>query len=63
MKEYTMTYTADVTEIHKFDEPLPEYFTDEEEIAAWIEDMLGIVDDVRVRNVKIFEREVNDDAE
>ena len=63
MKEYMITYTADVTEIHKLDEPLPEYFTGEKEIADWIEDMLNIVDDVRVRNVKVFEREVSDDDE
>lgn len=63
MKEYTLTYTADMTEIHKLDEPLPKFYTDEKEIAAWIKEQLEIVDDVRVRNVKVFEREVSDDDE
>lgn len=63
MKEYTITYTADVTEIHKIDEPLPEHYTDEKEVAAWIKEQLEIVDDVHVRNVKVFEREVSDDDE
>lgn len=56
MKEYTITYTAEITEVFTnegIDEPAE---LDKDNIAAWIEDKLK-VDDVHVKNVKVFERE------
>ena len=58
MKEYTIIYTAEITEVFTsegIDEPAE---LDKDNIAAWIEDKLG-VDDVHIKgNVKVFEREL-----
>lgn len=54
MKEYTITYTADITEVYEA-ERLPEHMTNPEDMAGWIECKLE-VDDVHVKNVKVFER-------
>ena len=55
MKEYTIIYNAEITEVVEAEE-LAEM--DKEQIAAWIESKLG-VDDVHVKgNVKVFEREL-----
>ena len=58
MKEYTLVYTAEITEVFTnegIDEPAE---LDKDNIAAWIEDKLK-VDDVHIKgNVKVFEREV-----
>ena len=55
MKEYTIIYNAEITEVKKAEE-LAEM--DKEQLAAWIESKLG-VDDVHVKgNVKVFEREL-----
>lgn len=55
MKEYTLIYNAEITEVIKPSEPLKD--NDPEQIAAWIESKLG-VDDVHVKNVKVFERDL-----
>lgn len=62
MKEYTIIYTAEITEVKKADTPadIEQVYAeiDKEQIAAWIESKLG-VDDVHVKgNVKVFEREL-----
>ena len=54
MKEYTIIYNAEITEVIKGDEFRE---MDKEQIAAWIESKLG-VDDVHVKSVKVFEREL-----
>lgn len=58
MKEYTLVYNAEITEVFTsegIDEPAE---LDKDNIAAWIEDKLK-VDDVHIKgNVKVFEREV-----
>ena len=55
MKEYTIIYTAEITEVIKGDEYRE---MDKEQIAAWIESKLG-VDDVHIKGgVKVFEREL-----
>lgn len=54
MKEYTITYTAEVTDVFKGVEPY-EWRTDPEEIARFIKEELE-ADDVHVKNVKVFER-------
>ena len=57
MKEYTLVYNAEITEIFTsegIDEPAE---LDKDNIAAWIESKLK-VDDVHVKNLKVFEREV-----
>lgn len=53
MKEYTITYTAEVTEIIK-GELSPN--NDPETIAKWVKRELN-ADDVKVKNVKVFERD------
>lgn len=56
MKETTLIYTAEITEVIKPSDPLKD--TDPEQIAAWIESTLK-VDDVHIKgNIKAFEREV-----
>ena len=55
MKEYTLTYTAEITEVIKSDAPL--YDNDKNAIANWIGSKLN-VDDVHVKNVKVFERDI-----
>ena len=61
MKEYTLVYNAEITEVIKPSEQ--DFFgpfrdeLDKEQIAAWIESKLK-VDDVHVKNLKVFEREV-----
>lgn len=67
MKEYTITYTAEITEVWKSDEHTCEFeetcFADGAEgIEAYLENALD-ADDVHVKSVKVFEREVNGDAE
>ena len=58
MKEYTIIYNAEITEVFTsegIDEPAE---LDKDNIAAWIEDNLK-VDDVHIKgNVKVFEREL-----
>lgn len=55
MKEYTIIYNAEITEVIKGDEFRE---MDKEQLAAWIEDKLK-VDDVTIKgNVKVFEREL-----
>lgn len=54
MKEYTIIYTAEITEVIKGDAPE----IDKEQLSAWIEDKLK-VDDVHIKGaVKVFEREL-----
>ena len=58
MKEYTLIYNAEITEVLKTDEPLENYvYSDKDQLGAWIESKLG-VDDVHVKNVKVFERDL-----
>lgn len=55
MKEYTIIYNAEITEVIKGDEYRE---MDKEQMAAWIESTLG-VDDVHIKGgVKVFEREL-----
>ena len=55
MKEYTIIYDAEITEVIKGDEFRE---MDKEQMAAWIESKLG-VDDVHIKGgVKVFEREL-----
>ena len=54
MKEYTIIYDAEITEVIKGDEFRE---MDKEQMAAWIESTLD-VDDVHVKNLKVFEREL-----
>ena len=55
MKEYTIIYDAEITEVIKGDEFRE---MDKEQMAAWIESTLG-VDDVHIKGgVKVFEREL-----
>ena len=57
MKEYTIIYNAEITEVFTsegIDEPAE---LDKDNIAAWIESKLK-VDDVNVKSIKVFEREV-----
>lgn len=58
MKEYTLVYNAEITEIFTsegIDEPAE---LDKDNIAAWIESKLK-VDDVHIKGgVKVFEREL-----
>ena len=55
MKEYTIIYNAEITEVIRPSEPLKDI--DPEQIAAWIESKLK-VDDAHVKSLKVFEREV-----
>jgi len=60
MKEYTLTYTAEITEVIKSDAPL--YDKDKNAfvknaIANWIGSKLD-VDDVHVKDIKVFERDI-----
>ena len=57
MKEYTLTYTVDITEVIKPTEEIREGFDDKNAIANWIGAKLN-VDDVHVKNVKVFERDL-----
>lgn len=62
MKEYTITYTAEITEIWKPNEHECEFeetiFCGEpEEIADYVKDVLK-ADDVHVSKVKVFEHEL-----
>ena len=55
MKEYTIIYNAEITEVKKAEELAD---IDKEQLAAWIESRLK-VDDVHIKgNVKAFEREL-----
>lgn len=73
MKEYTLIYTAEITEVVKSDEPLENYeitdvvktdeplenyvYSEKDQLGAWIESKLG-ADDVNVKNIKVFERDI-----
>lgn len=57
MKEYTLTYTAEITEVIKSDIPLYLHDNDKNAIANWIGSKLD-VDDVHVKNIKVFERDI-----
>ena len=55
MKEYTIIYNAEITEVVVAEELAD---IDKEQLAAWIEDKLK-VDDVHIKGgVKVFEREL-----
>ena len=55
MKEYTIIYNAEITEVVEVEELAD---IDKEQLAAWIESRLK-VDDVHIKgNVKVFEREL-----
>lgn len=54
MKEYTITFTADFTLIRMGGELDPESTTPDA-IANWLEKIVA-ADDVKVKNVKVFER-------
>ena len=55
MKEYTIIYNAEITEVVEAEELAD---IDKEQLAAWIESRLK-VDDVHIKgNVKVFEREL-----
>ena len=54
MKEYTIVYTAEITEVVVAEELAD---IDKEQLAAWIESKLK-VDDVHVKDLKVFPREV-----
>ena len=57
MKEYTLVYNAEITEVKKT-EGMELAEIDKNQLAAWIEDKLG-VDDVHIKGaVKVFEREL-----
>lgn len=60
MKEYTLVYTAEITEVVTTDEPLENYvYDDKNDLANWIGSKLN-ADDVRVKDIKVFEREVKE---
>ena len=57
MKEYTIIYTAEITEVKKT-EGMELAEIDKNQLAAWIESTLD-VDDVHIKGaVKVFEREL-----
>lgn len=55
VKECTIIYTAEITEVVKNDE-LDGIPFDESQLAAWIESKLN-VDDVRIKSLKFFSNE------
>lgn len=58
MTEYTIVYTAEITEVVKTDEPLEgTVYSDKNAIANWIGAKLN-ADDVSVKNIKVFPREI-----
>lgn len=57
MKEYTLIYNAEITEVITNDGMDLPAELDKENIQAWLEDKLG-VDDVHVKNFKVFERDL-----
>lgn len=57
MKEYTLIYNAEITEVITNDGMDLPAELDKENIQAWLEDKLG-VDDVHVKNIKVFERDI-----
>ena len=58
MTEYTIVYTAEITEVVKTDEPLENMvYSDKNAIANWIGAKLN-ADDVSVKNIKVFPREI-----
>lgn len=61
MKEYMLTYTAEITEVinrgGKLPVELDETYTDKRTIEQHIKDGTLRPDDVKVKNVKVFERE------
>ena len=60
MKEYTIVYTAEITEVVKTDEPMENMiYSDKNAIANWIGSKLN-ADDVSVKEVKVFPREVKE---
>lgn len=60
MKEYTIIYTVEITEVLKTDEPFENYIYDSENaIANWVGSKLN-VDDVHVKDLKVFPGEVTE---
>lgn len=57
MTEYTLTYTAKITEVFRNEDVFEEIVVNENAIANWIGAKLN-VDDVKVENVKVFPREL-----
>ena len=57
MKEYTLIYKAEITEVITNDGMDLPAELDKENIEAWLEDKLN-VDDAHVKDIKVFEREV-----
>ena len=57
MKEYTLIYKAEITEVITNDGMDLPAELDKENIEAWLEDKLS-VDDVHVKNIKVFERDI-----
>ena len=57
MKEYTLIYKAEIKEVITNDGMDLPAELDKENIEAWLEDKLG-VDDVHVKNIKVFERDI-----
>ena len=56
MKEYTIVYTVEITEVLKTDEPLENYvYSDKNDIANWVGSKLN-ADDVHVKDLKVFPR-------
>lgn len=59
MKEYTIVYKVEITEVLKTDEPLENYVYDSKnDIANWVGSKLN-ADDVHVADVKVFERDLD----
>ena len=60
MKEYTLIYKAEITEVVTTDEPLEHYiYRDKNELANWIGSKLN-ADNVHIKDIKVFEREVEE---
>ena len=59
MKEYTLIYKAEITEVITNDGMDVPAELDKENIEAWLEDKLN-VDDAHVTDIKVFEREVEE---
>ena len=59
MKEYTVTYTAEITEVVKTDDIENYVYTDDSDLAGYVAHKID-ADDVHVKNIKMFEREVKE---
>ena len=62
MKEYTVTYTVDFTNTFKDIGDIPDIKKHFERCAT-VEMALGDLDDFKIRNLKVFERELNDEKQ